>query len=51
VIHRAVERDRLELIGTKLTDMSQWYVSDQEMLDRTSAPAGITASVLQRRDV
>lgn len=51
IIHRAVERDRLELIGTKLADLSQWYVSDGEMLDRVPLPlpSGITVSVLQRR--
>lgn len=50
VIHRAVERDRLESIGTKLADLSQWYVADAEMLDRLSPPPpGITVSVLQRR--
>lgn len=50
VIHRTVERDRLESIGTKLADLSQWYVADAEMLDRISPPPpGITVSVLQRR--
>jgi hypothetical protein len=52
VIHRAVERDRLESIGTKLGDLSQWYAPDAEMLDRISpTPPGITVSVLQRRHV
>jgi hypothetical protein len=50
IVHRAVERDRLEAIGTKLADLSQWYVGDTETLDRFSAPPlGITVSVLQRR--
>jgi hypothetical protein len=50
VIHRAVERDRLESIGTKLAGLSQWYVADAEMLDRISPPPpGITVSVMQRR--
>jgi hypothetical protein len=50
VIHRAVERDRLESIGTKFGDLSQWYAPDAEMLDRLSpSPPGITVSVLQRR--
>lgn len=50
VIHRGIERDRLESIGTKLADLSQWYVADAETLDRVSTPPpGITLSVLQRR--
>ncbi len=51
VIHRTVERDRLESIGTKLADLSQqWYAPDAEMLDRISpAPTGITVLVLKRR--
>ena len=49
VIHRTVERDRLELVGTKLADLSQWYVPDGDMLDRVPPPPGITVSVLQRR--
>jgi len=49
VIHRALDRDRLESIGTKLADLCQWYVADTEMLDRVSTPPpGITLSVLQR---
>jgi hypothetical protein len=49
VIDRAVDRDRLESIGTKLGDLSQWYAPDVAMLDRISPPPGITVSVLQRR--
>jgi hypothetical protein len=50
VVHRAVDRDRLEAIGAKLADLSQWYVADAETVDRISPPPpGITVSVLQRR--
>lgn len=50
VIHRTVERDRLESIGTKLANLSQWYVTDAKMFERISpAPPGITISALQRR--
>ena len=49
VIHRTVERDRLESIGTKLADLSQWYAPDGKTLDPIPAPRGITVSVLQRR--
>lgn len=50
VIHRAVERDRLESIGTKFADLSQWYAPDADVLKRISpTPPGITVSVLQRR--
>jgi hypothetical protein len=50
VVHRVVERDRLESIGTKFGNLSQWYSPDAEMLDRISpTPPGVTVSVLQRR--
>jgi len=49
VVHRAVDRDRLELIGTKLADLSQWYTSDADILSRLPPPLGITVAVLQRR--
>lgn len=51
VIHRTVERDRLESIGTKLSDLSQqWYAPDAETLGRISpTPTGITVSALKRR--
>jgi hypothetical protein len=49
VVHRAVDRDRLELVGTKLADLSQWYTSDADILNRLPPPMGITVAVLQRR--
>jgi len=50
VIHRAVERDRLEAVGTKLADLSQWYAPDREMLDRVpSPPSRVTVSAQRRR--
>ena len=49
VIHRTVERDRLESIGTKLADLSQWYMPDGKTLDPFPPPPGITVSVLQGR--
>ena len=50
IIDRAVDRDKLESIGTKLAVLAQWYAPDTEMRDRISPPPpGITVSVLQRR--
>ena len=51
VIHRTVERDRLESIGTKLAELSQqWYAPDAETLEHISpTPTGITVSALKRR--
>jgi hypothetical protein len=50
ITHRAVERDRLEAIGVKIADLSQWYVLDTELLDRLrSVPQGIAVSALKRR--
>jgi hypothetical protein len=49
VIHRAVERDRLESVGTKLADLAQWYVPDRDMLDRVPpAPIRVTVSAQRR---
>ena len=49
VIHRTVERERLESIGTRLADLSQWYVPDGKTLNPIPPPRGITVSVLQGR--
>lgn len=48
VIHRTMERDRLEAIGTKLENLRQWY--DYSGLDGLpQAPRGIGICVLKRR--
>jgi hypothetical protein len=48
VIHRTMERDKLEAIGTKLENLRQWY--DHWVLDGLpQAPRGIGFSVLKRR--
>jgi hypothetical protein len=48
VVHRTMERDRLEAIGTKLENLRQWYDhSAIEGLPQT--PRGISISVLKRR--
>ena len=48
VIHRTMERDRLEAIGTKLENLRQWY--DHAVVDGLpQAPRGIGISVLKRR--
>jgi len=48
VIHRTMERDRLEAIGTKLENLRQWY--DHSVLEGLpQAPRGIGISVLKRR--
>jgi hypothetical protein len=50
VIHRVIERDRLEAIGVKIENLAQWYTPDTELLNRMSpAPRGITISTLRRR--
>lgn len=49
VIHRAVERDRLESVGTRLAELSQWYAPDRDMLDRVPpAPIRVTVSAQRR---
>lgn len=48
VVHRTMERDRLEAIGTKLENLRQWY--DHSVLEGLpQTPRGIGMSVLTRR--
>jgi hypothetical protein len=50
VIHRAVDRDRLETIGVKIADLGQWYAGDTALPESlTSPPRGIAVSLLIRR--
>lgn len=50
IIHRAVERDRLESISTKLAGLSQWFAPDGQIPDGLPpTPAGITVLTLTRR--
>jgi hypothetical protein len=50
VMHRDVERDRLESIGVKIADLAQWYAPDTELLEgMPSTPRGIAISTLKRR--
>ena len=49
VIHRTMERERLEAVGTKLANLCQWYHPNGTFVDSLPAiPRGITLSVLQR---
>lgn len=48
VVHRTMERHRLEAVGTKLENLRQWY--DHSVLEGLSeTPRGIGISVLKRR--
>lgn len=50
VIHRTVERDRLEALGNKMSDLRQWYVQDEDMLlGLPEVPRGMSISILGRR--
>ena len=50
VIHRTVERDRLEALGNKMSDLRQWYVQDEDMLlGLPEVPRGMSISILRRR--
>ncbi|MBI4695350.1 MAG: hypothetical protein HY749_15135 [Gammaproteobacteria bacterium] len=50
VIHRNIDRDSLESIGTKLAGLAQWYAADQPALDCLQPiPTGITVAVINRR--
>lgn len=50
VIHRAIERDRLEAIGSRMSGLQQWYAVDTEMVGRLpSTPRGMSISILKKR--
>jgi hypothetical protein len=50
VIHRVVERDRLEALGNQMLGLRQWYAEDTEMLGGLpAAPRAIGLSILKRR--
>ncbi len=48
VVHRTMERDRLEAIGAKLETLRQWY-DHSELVGLPPKPRGISISVLKRR--
>lgn len=49
VVHRTMERDRLEAVGTKVENLRQWYNQDGAVLDGLpERPRGIGISVLRR---
>lgn len=50
VIHRTMERDRLEAVGTILENKRQWYVPDESIFDGLpERPRGIGMTVLKGR--
>jgi hypothetical protein len=50
VIHRAMERDRLEAVGNRLVGLRQWYADDAELLNALPPPPrGISLSILVKR--
>jgi hypothetical protein len=50
VIHRTMEREKLEEIGIKLANLRQWYDTDSDAIKRLPpTPVGITISTLKRR--
>jgi hypothetical protein len=50
VIHRAVERDRLDSIGFKIAELQQWYTTDVSMNNVIPPVApGITTIFLRRK--
>jgi hypothetical protein len=49
VMHRTVERDRLEAVGEKLANLSQWYERDAQLLySLPRPPHGIGTSIFKR---
>jgi hypothetical protein len=49
VIHRTMERDKLEAVGNKMLHLAQWYTQDAAFRSQLPPlPRGITLSVLRR---
>lgn len=49
VIHRTMEREKLEEVGNKLASLRQWYDPDTDAVaDLPAMPPGITIAVLKR---
>jgi hypothetical protein len=50
IIHRTMERERLEAVGTRLASLRQWYDPDSSAFDKMpEVPRGVAISVLRRR--
>ena len=49
VVHRTVERARLETIGTRLGELRQWYDVDHSLSQCPPPPEGISLATLRRR--
>lgn len=49
VMHRTMDREKLEAVGNKLSSLRQWYRPDGSLLGELGdIPRGVTISVLQR---
>jgi hypothetical protein len=50
VVHRTLERDRLEEVGNRMLDLRQWYGEEPEPAEQLPAlPSGISISILRQR--
>jgi hypothetical protein len=49
IVHRTLERDRLEAVGQKIADLGQWYEPDDEAASGLGVPSGISMSLMRRR--
>ena len=50
VVHRTIERERLEDVGTRLADLQQWYNEAPCDITRAPWPAGLTIRLLKRKE-
>ncbi len=49
VIHRTIERERLEAVGNRMLSLRQWYAEDSEFIvGLPSAPNGISTLILRK---
>ena len=50
VVHRTLDRERLEAIGLKLASLNQWYGHDPELINTIPPmPRGVSLTVVRRR--
>lgn len=50
VIHRTMEREKLEALSSKLISLGQWYETRTQLLDSfPSRPSGIAVTILEKR--
>ncbi len=51
VIHRLIDRSNLEAVASRIVATQQWYVEDDDLLNKlTDVPKGISVAIVRRRN-